>query len=135
MNRRISNPDAPVVEHCIRITEDGKPHWVAPVLFSRIPEYDPKAGGTFFRYLEMRLMAIERDTAKPILRDDKPVLFQPREVEGFFEQIGKNTNYILHPEETLANNFVFLITEKQGLANPKIPKKIGAVLLKPEPKN
>ena len=135
MPRRISNPDAPVVEHCIRVTENDMPHWVAPVLFSRIPEYDPKVGGTFFRYLEMRLMAIDRDTAKPILRDDKSVMFQPREVEGFFEQIGNNTSYILHPEETLANNFVFLITKKQGLANPEIPEKIGAVLLKPESKN
>ena len=135
MPRRISNPDAPVVEHCIRVTENDMPHWVAPVLFSRIPEYDPKVGGTFFRYLEMRLMAIDRDTAKPILRDDKSVMFQPREVEGFFEQIGNNTSYILHPEETLANNFVFLITEKQGLTNPEIPEKIGAILLKPESKN
>jgi hypothetical protein len=135
MPRRISNPDAPVVEHCIMVTENDMPHWVAPVLFSRIPEYDPKLGGTFFRYLEMRLMAIDRDTAKPILRDDKPVMFQPREVEGFFEQIGNNTSYILHPEETLANNFVFLITKKQGLANPEIPEKIGGVLLKPESKN
>ena len=135
MPRRISNPDAPVVEHCIRVTENDMPHWVAPVLFSRIPEYDPKVGGTFFRYLEMRLMAIDRDTAKPILRDDKPVMFQPREVEGFFEQIGNNTSYILHPEETLANNFVFLITKKQGLTNPEIPEKIEAILLKPESKN
>ena len=135
MPRRISNPDAPVVEHCILVTENDMPHWVAPVLFSRIPEYDPKLGGTFFRYLEMRLMAIDRDTAKPILRDDKPVMFQPREVEGFFEQIGNNTSYILHPEETLANNFVFLITKKQGLANPEIPEKIGGVLLKLESKN
>jgi hypothetical protein len=135
MPRRISNPDAPVVEHCILVTENDMPHWVAPVLFSRIPEYDPKLGGTFFRYLEMRLMAIDRDTAKPILRDDKPVMFQPRQVEGFFEQIGNNTSYILHPEETLANNFVFLMTKKQGLANPEIPEKIGGVLLKPESKN
>ena len=135
MPRRISNPDAPVVEHCIKITEGGKSHWVAPVLFSRIPEYNPKVGGTFFRYLEMRLMAIDRDSAKPILRDDKPVLFRPREVQGFFEQIGNNTNYILHPEETLANNFVFLITKKQDLPNPEIPEKIKNVLLKPESKN
>ena len=135
MPRRISNPDAPVVEHCIRVTGVDKPHWVAPVLFSRIPEYDPKVGGTFFRYLEMRLMAIDRKSAKPVLHDGKPVMFRPNEVEGFYEQIGNNTGYILHPEETLANNFVFLITKKKGLANPEIPEKIGAVLLKPQPKN
>ncbi|SVC01061.1 uncharacterized protein METZ01_LOCUS253915, partial [marine metagenome] len=52
MPRRISNPDAPVVEHCIRVSKDGESHWCAPVLFSRTPKYDPETGGTFFRYLE-----------------------------------------------------------------------------------
>ncbi|MBO61119.1 MAG: hypothetical protein CMO63_03985 [Verrucomicrobiales bacterium] len=135
MPQRISNPDAPIIEHSIKITEEGEPHWVAPVLFSRIPEYDPKVGGTFFRYLEMRLMAIDRDSAKPVLRDDKPVMFRPREVKGFFEQIGNNTSYILHPEETLANNFVFLITGKKNLPNPEIPKNIKKILLGTQPKN
>lgn len=135
MPRRISNPDAPIIEHCIKVTGDGEAHWVAPVLFSRTPKYDPEMGGTFFRFLELRLMAIDRKSAKPILKDEKPILFRPDEVEGFFEQIGKNTNYILHPEETLANNFVFLITIKQGLANPEIPKKIEATFLNTAAKN
>jgi hypothetical protein len=50
-------------------------------------------------------------------------------VEGFFEQIGRNTNYIIHPEETLANNFVHLMTAKQDLKNPEIPEKIEQLLL------
>jgi hypothetical protein len=128
MPRRISNPDAPVIEHCIRVSKDGESRWCAPVLFSRTPKYDPKTGGSFFRYLQFRLMAIDRKTSKAILKDGKPILWKHDAVEGFFEQIGRNTNYIIHPEETLANNFIHLMTGKQDLKNPEIPKKIEAVL-------
>ena len=129
MPRRISNPDAPVVEHCIRVSKEGEPHWVAPVLFSRTPTYDPETGGTFFRYLEFRLMAIDRESAKPILKTGKPLLFKPDAVDGCYEQIGRNTGYIIHPEETLANNFVHLMMGKQGLKNPEIPAQIEKLLL------
>ena len=129
MPRRISNPDAPVVEHCIQVSKDDKSYWAAPVLFSRTPKYNPETGGTFFRYLEFRLMAIDRKSATATLEDGKPVLFKPNEVEGFFEQIGRNTGYIIHPEETLANNFVHLMTGKQDLKNPEIPEKIEAILM------
>ena len=50
-------------------------------------------------------------------------------MEGFYEQIGRNTGYIIHPEETLANNFVHLMLKKQDLKNPEIPKKIEQLLL------
>ena len=129
MSRRISNPDAPVVEHCIQVSKDDKSYWAAPVLFSRTPKYDPETGGTFFRYLEFRPRRIDRKSSKATLKNGKPVFFKPDEVEGFFEQIGRNTGYIIHPEETLANNFVHLMTGKQDLKNPEIPKKIEAVLM------
>ena len=129
MPRRISNPDAPVVEHCIQVSKGGKSLWCAPVLFSRTPKYNPETGGTFFRYLEFRLMAIDRKSAKATLKDGKPLLLKPDAVEGFYEQIGRNTGYIIHPEETLANNFVHLMMEKQDLKNPEIPEKIEAILM------
>ena len=128
MPRRISNPDAPVIEHCIRVSKDGESRWCAPVLFSRTSKYDPKTGGSFFRYLQFRLMAIDRKTSRAILKDGKPILWNHQAVEGFFEQIGRNTDYVIHPEETLANNFIHLMTAKQDLKNPEIPKKIEAVL-------
>jgi len=129
MPRRISNPDAPVVEHCIRVSKEDQPYWCAPVLFSRTPQYDPNTGGTFFRYLEFRLMAIDRESAKAILKDSQPILLKPDAVEGFYEQIGRNTSYIIHPEETLANNFVHLMSDRKPLANPEIPKKIEKLLM------
>jgi len=50
-------------------------------------------------------------------------------VDGFYEQIGRNTDYIIHPEETLANNFVHLMIGKKGLKNPEIPAQIEKLLL------
>jgi hypothetical protein len=73
-------------------------------------------------------MAIDRKTSKAILKDGKPILWNPYAVKGFFEQIGRNTNYVIHPEETLANNFIHLMMAKQDLKTPEIPYKIEAVL-------
>ena len=71
-------------------------------------------------------MPIDIKTTKPILNNGKTTLLKPDEAEGFFEQIGRNTSYILHPEETLANNFVFLITEKKKtLKTPRYQKKLN----------
>ena len=41
------------------------------------------------------------------------------EVEGFYEQIQRNTNYIIHPDEILADNFIFLVQAK------KDPRTLG----------
>jgi hypothetical protein len=34
-------------------------------------------------------------------------------VEDFLEQVGRNTRYVIHPEEILAENFALLITGKE----------------------
>ncbi|HMP06049.1 MAG TPA: hypothetical protein PJ982_06845, partial [Lacipirellulaceae bacterium] len=97
-DRRITNPDAPRIDHAIELTVDGQPRWAVPVLYSRSPQYDPRQGGEFFQYLEFRLMAIDRPAsgaAAATLVEGEPVLFAPDEVEGFFPQIGRNTHEIM----------------------------------------
>ena len=42
--------------------------------------------------------------------------------------IGKNTEYIINPEEILADNFAYLVTQKKNLPNPEIIQKIAAIL-------
>ena len=39
-------------------------------------------------------------------------------------------NYIIHPEEILASNFVFLVTEPDSLPSPEIVDSMRAVILK-----
>ena len=44
------------------------------------------------------------------------------------EQIGGNTNYIIHPDEILADNFVHLALEAEKLATPRIIEEMKKTL-------
>ena len=51
---------------------------------------------------------------KILTEEDGSPALNMEEVENFFEQIGKNTNYIIHPDEVLADNFIFLSMWRAG---------------------
>ena len=83
--------------------------------------------------LVFRLMAVERRAAadgtapaEPWLDADGHALFRsPDEVAGFFEQTGRNTSYLIHPEEIMADNFVHLVV---GPPKPGVPLPTPAVV-------
>lgn len=130
--RRLTNPDAPINDHCIQIKLDGKPTWVVPILTSKSEKYDKQRGGQFFDYLDFKLMAIESpDTptsSQPLMVEGKPVLVDARKAVGFMEQIGKNTGYIIHPDEILADNFSMIITKRPNVPQPELLEKIDKAM-------
>ena len=130
--RKITNPDAPRNDHFIRLQIDGARRAAVPILLSRSDAYDPKRGGEFFAYLQFQFLVME-ETENPrrlkvAHRDGAPWLVQPQSVTGFFEQVGRNTDYIIHPEEILADNFALLILGAQTTASPEIQEKMKTVL-------
>ncbi len=131
--RKITNPDAPLVDCTIEIADEDKTYVAAPVLYASQKEYDAKVGGSLFRYLTFRLLVIEqRDGAwQPVLMGDQPVVIDPRKLPAYYEKIGKNTQYIIHPDEILADNFVHLVMGDAGLATPRIVERMGRMLAKP----
>ena len=128
--RKITNPDAPRNNHFISVQQDGRAQELMPVLFSKTDRYDAARGGTLFEYLEFKLMLLENDQGvrRAALVDGKPVLYDPTGVSGFGEQIGGNTRYTIHPEEILADNFVFLIEGRIDLPTPRVIEAMGRVL-------
>jgi hypothetical protein len=128
--RKITNPDAPVNNHFITVTQDGRALELMPVLFSKTERYDPARGGSLFAYMQFKLMALENDngTRRPALVDGQGVLLEPRGVPGYHEQVGRNTTYIIHPEEILADNFVFLLDGRINLPTPRVVQEMGKVL-------
>ncbi len=121
-DRKLTNPDAPQLDAYIKLTVADKAVTAVPVLYASVESYDVKRGGTFFDYLTFRLMAIEPHEKgwRPLLRDGQPQLLDPTSTPSFHEQIGKNTRYIIHPDEILADNFVHLINQTKELASPEI---------------
>ena len=76
------------------------------------------------------LMVVEKKEGKwqPVASGGAPILLDPKQVPSFLEQIGKNTGYIIHPDEILADNFKHLVKEEQKLPTPKIVEQMQSVL-------
>ncbi|MCL1138109.1 hypothetical protein [Shewanella pneumatophori] len=129
--QKITNPDAPVNDFAIRVTYQDKQVWAVPILYSAEPQYSLEKGGEFFDYLEFNFVIVgDSEQASTNIYDaNNPQIVKVSELKGFFKQIGRNTNYIIHPEEIIAENFSFLMTQETELKSPQLLQKIEQVFL------
>lgn len=130
-DRKLTNPDAPLIDCHIELTAGGNKTFIAaPILYASAKQYDPKAGGTFFKYLTFRLMVIEKHDGqwRPVMKGEQPVVIDAAKEPAYFEKIGRNTRYIIHPDEILADNFVHLVLGETNVATPRILDSMGRVL-------
>jgi hypothetical protein len=136
--RKLTNPDAPGNGHCIRVQVSGAEAWAVPILLARTEKYDVQRGGAFFRYMQSQLLLVDRAGDSPAIQpsstEGQPRLIHVEQVTGFFEQIGRNTQYIIHPEEILADNFASLVLQDQNLPSPEVLEKMQKVLTAEPPK-
>ena len=95
---------------------------VVPILFSSAPNYDPVRGGEFFNYLQLAFVPVSKSPAPA------SQLLELQHLSGFVEQVGRNTNYIIHPEEILADNFALLMMGTRDVPSPEILEKIRRAL-------
>ena len=116
--------------HYLSVTQDGRRLDLLPVLLSKSDHYDVARGGSLFNYLDFKLLALEHENGawRPALANGEPVLLDPTRVPGFAEQVGRNTTYTIHPEEILADNFVFLLDGRIDLPTPRVVEQMGRVL-------
>ena len=130
--RKITNPDAPRNDHFIRVKVDGAERAAVPILLSSSEQHDVARGGEFFHYLQLKLLLINPSPGSKkteLLRKDGELQLVPlQRVSGFMEQVGKNTNYIIHPEEILAENFAMLLRGEENVPSPEILEKMKRVL-------
>jgi hypothetical protein len=133
-SRKITNPDAPRNDYCINLELGAERVHAIPFLYSRTPKYDVARGGEFFNYLQLAFLVVEpgRDGASPrvVSGESGPRLAGMREVFGFFEQVGRNTDYVIHPEEILADNFALLVLGARDVPSPEILSRMRDVLAK-----
>jgi len=103
-----------------------------PILFSSTETYDAKRRDEFFAYLTFQFLVVKKGpglrNVTVIYEDSKPKLLDPKEVSGFLEQIGRNTQYVIHPEEILADNFALLIIGEPKPASPEILQRMKDIL-------
>jgi hypothetical protein len=132
--RKITNPDAPRNDHFIRLQIDNQEALAVPILLSSVETYDVKRGGEFFAYLQFQFLVVAKSSGskncKAVSEGSSPKLVGMQRVSGFMEQVGRNTDYIIHPEEILADNFALLVLNEHNVASPEILEKMREVLMR-----
>lgn len=133
-DRKITNPDGYQTGWAITVTNKNRAVPAIPILYANQPRYESKRGGEFFDYLVFELLVVTRvnERWQPLLVGGHPQLLLTREAGGFLDQVGRNTDYLIHPDEILAENFVRLLSGRTNVASPKVIEGLRSILLKKE---
>ena len=127
--RTITNPDAPLVRHAAPLSTPGR--LVAPVLFAEPPVFDP-AHPDFDHYFQLRFLVADRTADGGCaleIADGEPVALPGAEAVAAIHAVaGRNTNYVLHPEELLADNFSQLMMRRADAPDPQVQARLAGFL-------
>lgn len=108
---RITNPDAPRMEHVMKVViTKNQETFITPFLYSDrgFDRDEPN----LFAYLNFRLLEVAENSSgqwEPVLQDGEVIYHEPS-LSDFRRQISNNTQYIIHPEEIIADNFAIWLT-------------------------
>ncbi len=116
--RILYNPDGVDIAQKITLKqEDGSEIYAIPIIYANHPGWTEEQN-TFFAYLEFNLFQIveqENGRWKVLVKEDGiSSVLDLKSQPDFFRQIKDNTGYIIHPDEVLADNFAFIMQERNG---------------------
>ncbi|MCH4889568.1 hypothetical protein EZV73_18445 [Acidaminobacter sp. JC074] len=125
---KISNPDAPDNNFYISGTHKDMVYDFMPIIYSSEP-YVVGSKTSFFRTLQDKFLAVEivEGVANPIYVEYELLIVSKNSIDEFYEKIGRNTDYTYHPEETMADNFVFMIYQSD-VKSPFVVEGLKAVI-------
>jgi hypothetical protein len=118
---RITNPDATQTDCYITLLHEGDKVDCMMLLYAS----DVFSGGSFFQYLKIGFAKLTPDHQIAMdLTTNAPIIYEHKELMGFFEQVGRNTRYTIHPEEILADNFLMALMQSENVPSPHILEAI-----------
>lgn len=117
--RILLNPDGVDYAYAIKLEDKGESFLAIPLIRSTKLSFDSEQPD-FFNYLQFELYKIQPPLSRLIKVESTNTgesLIQFNEYPSFAEQIGDNTDYIIHPDEVLADNFVLLLKGESAWTN------------------
>lgn len=123
----IANPDAPGMDYAIAGLWRGQGMRFVPILHSD----RAYTGGSFFEYLrdDLLVVSVLHDRTEVVQQEGQALIVKKEDVEGYYEQVGRNTGYTFHPEETSADHFMhLLLSDIPSLPNPDKVRALGDIL-------
>ncbi|OUO15389.1 hypothetical protein B5F91_13620 [Bacteroides sp. An322] len=123
VQKLISNPDVSRRDSYASFTIEGKSINCMMVTYTDVPYTE----GTLFQYIKVGLVPLNEQFV-PLQENGVTIIYSLEQASDFQSKIGKNTNYVIDPEEVLADNFSFLMIEKAGLPDPQIVENLKKVM-------
>lgn len=109
-DRRLTNPDglAPAV---IKLKDGDREVTALPVIYSNTPGFDEKVGADLFKYMRFGLFEVRWDpkTGEAVLPSPTVEPLGAGVRKNYTDLIGRNTGYVIHADEILAENFALLL--------------------------
>jgi hypothetical protein len=116
---RLTNPDEPEKRYAIGLPRGE----VMPLVHFASHEIEATKG--FSAYARTSWLPVERSGERCRVRDER---LTTESLEGLYEQVGRNTAYVIHPEEILADNFALLFHPTGKLVSPEVATRIERTL-------
>lgn len=108
----LNNPDGLSTDHAIQLVNPaGKRVWAIPLITSNYDNYNQDIP-FFFGYLKFELFELEKNDSghyEILTQRDGSSTLNLQQLPDFFEKIGDNTDYIIHPDEIIADNFYLML--------------------------
>jgi len=122
--RKISNPDLEDLNYVININYEGRDIYAMLYDFSNEDKFSAKKYN-FFYYMENALfevtpvnndqnLSLEQTNFEVVIEPEtgQPIPINPDPIVSFWNKISRNTTYINHPEEIIADNVAMLVMHK-----------------------
>jgi hypothetical protein len=125
------NPDGISRNWGIRLKINRDTILTIPLIYASKRQFNPHQP-EFMSYLEFNLFQVEskgQEVCRIKTKGTAGSTLDVYSIPDFFEQTGRNTNYIIHPDEILADNFLLIYTTHQDPAKLKKLTPKGKALL------
>jgi hypothetical protein len=135
--RRFTNPDAMLYNYYTLLQYEGRELALTPLMLSRAEKYDPTARGGAFSQVTLLLVElnVREGQATPMLDSEGRIIAHEAEkLPAFLQRMQRNTGYIIHPEEVLAENFVHAVKKTAGLREPELPARLLEIMQSAKPR-
>lgn len=109
--RVIYNPDGVDLAYAIELSDSsGRTFKAIPAMYSRFSSYKnlPLLKSFIFQLFE-----VSENNGKWTVKNNN-IGYSEEELSGYWEKIGRNTRYTIHPDEIIADNFTFLAMSSEN---------------------
>jgi hypothetical protein len=125
--RVIYNPDGVDLAYAIELTDSsGRNFKAIPAMYSRFSSY---RNLPLLKSFVFQLFEVTEKDGKWMIKNDGIGLSE-EQVTGYWEKIGRNTGYTIHPDEIIADNFTFLAMSSEDKSEIEKFDAYGKELLK-----